>query len=68
METVADFILGGSKSTADSDCSREIKKHLLFGRKAMTNQDSILKKQRHHFANKDPYTQSNSFSSSHIQM
>ena len=43
METVADFILGGSKITADGDCSHEIKRHLLFGRKAMTNLDSILK-------------------------
>ena len=43
METVADFILGGSKITADCDCSHEIKRHLLFGRKVMTNLDSILK-------------------------
>ena len=43
METVRDFILGGSKMTADGDCSHEIKKHLLLGRKAMTNLDSILK-------------------------
>ena len=43
-ETVADFILGGSKITADGDCSHEIKRCLLFGRKAMTNQNSILKK------------------------
>ena len=43
METVTDFILGGSKITADGDCSHEIKRHLLFGRKAMTNLDSILK-------------------------
>ena len=42
-ETVRDFILGGSKITADSDCSHEIKRHLLCGRKAMTNPDSILK-------------------------
>ena len=42
-ETVADFILGGSKITTDGDCSHEIKRHLLFGRKAMTNLDSILK-------------------------
>ena len=42
-ETVRDFILGGSKMTADGDCSREIKRHLLLGRKAMTNLDSILK-------------------------
>ena len=43
METVTDFILGGSKITADGDCSHEIKKRLLLGRKAMTNLDSILK-------------------------
>ena len=42
-ETVSDFILGGSKITADGDCSHEIKRHLLFGRKVMTNLDSILK-------------------------
>ena len=42
-ETVAEFILLGSKITADSDCSHEIKRHLLHGRKAMTNLDSILK-------------------------
>ena len=43
MEIVRDFILGGSKITADSDCSHEIKRHFLLGRKAMTNLDSILK-------------------------
>ena len=43
METVRDFILGGSKSTADDDCSHEIKRHLFLGRKAVTNLDSILK-------------------------
>ena len=43
METVSDFILGGSKITVDSDCSHEIKRRLLFGRKVMTNLDSILK-------------------------
>ena len=43
LETVSDFILGGSKITADGDCSHEIKRCLLFGRKAMTNLDSILK-------------------------
>ena len=43
METVTHFILGGSKITADSDCSHEIKRRLLLGRKAMTNLDSILK-------------------------
>ena len=43
METGTDFILGGSKNTADRDCSHEIKRHLLLGRKVMTNLDSILK-------------------------
>ena len=43
VETVADFILGGSKITADGDCSHEIKRHLLLGRKVMTNLDSIFK-------------------------
>ena len=43
MEIVTDFILGGSKITADGDCTREIKRHLLLGRKAMTDLDSILK-------------------------
>ena len=52
METVRDFIFLGSKITADGDCSHEIKRCLLLGRKAMTNLDSILKK-RHYFANKD---------------
>ena len=52
-ETVADFILGGSKITADGDCSHEIKRRFLLGRKVMTKLDSILKN-RHYFANKDP--------------
>ena len=43
VDTVADFILGGSKITADGDCSHEIKRHLLLGRKFMTNLDSMLK-------------------------
>ena len=43
METVTDFILGGSKITADGDCSHEIKRHLLLGRKAITNLDRVLK-------------------------
>ena len=51
-ETVADFTLGGSKVTADGDCSHEIKRCFLLGSKAMINLDSILKKQRHYFANK----------------
>ena len=52
METVKDFILRGSKITADGDCSHEIKRHLLLERKVVTNLDSILKS-RHNFANKD---------------
>ena len=44
VETVRDFILGGSKITADGDCSHEIKRHLLLGKKVMTNLDSILKR------------------------
>ena len=65
MEIVTDFILGGSKITADGDCCHEIKRCLLLERKAMTNLDSVFKKQRHHFANKGPYSQSYGFSSSH---
>ena len=57
VETVADFILGGSKITVDGDCSHEIKRHLLLGRKVMTNLDSILKKKRHYFVNKGPYSE-----------
>jgi len=60
VETVADFILLGSKITADDDCSHEIKRRLLLGRKIMTNLDSIgclLIKQRHYFANKCPSSQ-----------
>ena len=52
METVTDFIFLGSRITADGDCSDEIKRLLLLGRKAMSNLDSILKKQRYYFANK----------------
>ena len=66
METVTDFIFSGSQITADVDCSHEIKRHLLLGRKAMTNLDSILKKQNHYFANKGPSSQSYGFFSSHI--
>ena len=52
METVTDFIFLGSKITADGDCCHEIKRYLLLERKAMTNLDSIIKKQRHYFADK----------------
>ena len=64
MEIVTDFILGGSKITVDGDCSHEIKRCLLLGRKAMTNLDSILKT-RDYFAEKGPYSQSYGFFTSH---
>ena len=63
-----DFILLGFKITLDSDCSHEIKRCLLFGRKAMANLDSIFKKQRHYFANKGLPSQSYGFSSSHMDV
>ena len=59
---------GGSKTAADGDCSHEIKRCLLLGRKAITNLDSIFKKQRHYITNKGPSSQSYGFSSSHIWM
>ena len=65
METMTDFILLGSKVTADGDCSHEIKRCLLPGRKDMTNLDSELK-QRHRFAHKAPHSQSYGFSSSQV--
>ena len=68
VETVSDFIFLGSKVTADGDCSHEIKRRLLLGRKVMTSLDSILKKQRHYFANKGPSSQGYGFSSSHVWM
>ena len=69
VETVADFIFGVSKITADGDCSNEIKRHLLLGRKVMTNLDSILKsKQRHCFPNKGPSSQGYGFTSGHVRI
>ena len=68
METVKDIILRGSKITADGDCRHEIKRRLLLGRKAMTNLDSILKRQTHYFANKGPSSQSYGFSCGHVWM
>ena len=68
VETVADFIFLGSKITADGDCSHEIKRRLLLGRKVMTNLDSILKKQRHYFVNKGPSSEDYGFSSGHVWM
>ena len=72
METVTDFIFLSSKITAGGNCSHEIKRHLLLGRKAMTNLDSILtlkfKKQRRYFVHKGLSSQGFGFSSSHVWM
>jgi len=68
METVTDFIFLGSKITADGDCSHEIKRHLLLGRKAMTNLDSILKSRAITLLTKLLSSQSHGFSSSHVWM
>ena len=64
VKTVADFIFWGSKITADGDCSHEIKRRLLLGRKAMTNRDSILKSRD--IIKKGPPSQSYGFSNSHV--
>ena len=66
VETLTDFIFLGSKITADGDCSREMKRLLLLGRKAMTNLDSILK--RRDITDKGPSSQSYGFSISHVWM
>ena len=73
METVTDFVFWGSKITADGDCSHEIKRHLLLGRKVVTEKLCLkakqhIKKQRHYFANKGPSSQGYGFSSSHVWM
>ena len=65
VEIVRDFIFGGSKITADGDSSHEIKRHLLLGRKAVTNLDSILKS-RHHFVDKSVYSQSYGCAGRHV--
>ena len=67
LETVSEFILGGSKITADGDCSHEIKRRLLRGRKVMTNLDSIFKS-REITLHKDPSSQGYGFSSDHVWM
>ena len=69
VETVADFIFLGSKITADGDCSHEIKRRLLLGRKVFNMQPRLhIEKQRHYFANKGPSSQSFGFSSDHVWM
>ena len=65
VETVADFILGGSKITADGDCSHKIKRHLLLGSTGMTNLDGVLKTETL-LCSKDPSCQSYGFSSGHV--
>ena len=69
MGTVTDFILGGSKITADVDCSHEIRRHLLLERKVVTNLDSILKNSDiRYFADKGPSSHSYGFSGSQVWM
>ena len=68
VEKVADFIFLGSKITADDDCSHEIKRRLLLGRKVITNLRQHIKKQRHYFANKGLSSQGYGFSSGHVWM
>ena len=68
METVRDFLFLDSKITADGDCSQEIKRRLLLGRKAMTNTRQHIKRQRNYFADKGPYSQSYGFSCGHVWM
>ena len=68
METVTGFIFLGSKITADGDCSHEIKRHLLLGRKALTNLDNILKSRNITLLTKVQPSQSYGFSSSHVCM
>ena len=68
VETVSDFIFGGSKITADGDCRHEIKRRLLLGRKVMTNLHNMLKSRDINFANKGPSSQDYGFSSGHVWM
>ena len=68
VETVADFIFLGSKITADGDCSHEMKRHLILGRKVNDQPRQHIKKQRHYFANQVPSNQGYGFSSSHVWM
>ena len=68
METVADFISGGSKITADGDCSNEIKRHILLGRKTVTNLDSTLKSRDITLSTKVHLVRTMFFSSSHVWM
>ena len=68
METVTDFILGGSKIAADGDCSQEIKRLLLLGRESYEQPRQYIQKQRYYFANKGPSSHGYGFSRSHVWM
>ena len=68
VEAVTDFLFLGSQITMGGDCSHEIKRQLLLGRKSMTNLDSILKNLETSLSDKGPYSQSYGFSSNHVQM
>ena len=68
METVTDFVFLGSKITAEGDCSNEIQRQLLLGRKVMTNLDSIFKGRDNYFANKGSSSQGYGFSCGHVWM
>ena len=67
-EAVTDFLFLGSKITVDSDCSHEIRRRLLLGRKALTNLDSVLKAKIHHLDDRGLYSQGSALSSSHVWM
>ena len=65
VDVVTDVPIVGSKITAEGDCSHEIRRHLLLGRRAMTNLDNVLKS-RHYSADKGPYSQGNGLASGHV--
>ena len=68
METLTDFTFFGSKITADGDCSHEVKRHLLLGKKSYDQPKQDIEKQRHYFANKSLSSQGYGFCSSHVWM
>ena len=66
VETVTDFIFEGSKITSDGDCSHEVKRHLLLGKKIYDQRRQHIKEQRHYFVNKGPSSERHGFSSGHV--
>ena len=68
VEVVTDLLFLGSQIIVDGDCSHENRRRLLLGRKAITNLDSVLKKQRHYSAAKGPYSQGYSLTSGHVRV